>query len=127
MITSKNRLHSDDPKLLRGAALRMAAGAFILGAQTQMSDSVKKFLDIERDGAKGRKGAITRRKKMQIWQDHVREKLVELRRKNPALTPDELAENIRSKPSPAPPLCHDRLVRFIRAELKSGAGDLYAN
>ena len=52
--------------------MRMAAGAFILGAQTQMSDSVKKFLDIERDGAKGRKGAITRRKKMQIWQDHVR-------------------------------------------------------
>jgi hypothetical protein len=61
-----NRIDSDDPEILRVAALHMLVGAFILGAQTQMSDSVKKLIDIERDGARGRKGAITRRRKMQI-------------------------------------------------------------
>ena len=89
--------------------------------QKQILDSLKKFFDIERDGAKGRKGAITRRRKMQIRDDHVREKLAELRRKNPTLTPDQLAENLLLKPSPVPLLCYDRLVRFIRAERKSGA------
>ena len=116
-----NGIDSDDPKILRAAALRMVIGAFILGAHTLMSDSVKKFLDVARDGAKGKKSAITRRKKMQEWQDYVRNKLPELRRKNPTLTPNDLAENIRSKSTRVRLPCHERLVGFIRAELKSGA------
>jgi len=115
------RIESDDPRILRVAMAHMVFGAFVLGAHTLMSDSVKKFIDIERDGAKGRKSRITRRKKRQDWQDYVRNKLPELRRKNPTLTPNDLAENIRSKSTRVRLPCHERLVGFIRAELKSGA------
>jgi hypothetical protein len=113
-------LESDDPELLRDAARRLMWGAYAIGSRANVSDSAIIFRNIERDGAKGRLGAVVRRKRMQLWQEHVRGQMAEILRKNPTLKADDLAERVRSKGSPVALPSYRRLVEFIRGELKAG-------
>jgi hypothetical protein len=112
-------LGSDDPELLRDAARRMMFGAYAIGSRANVSDSAIIFRNIQRDGAKGRLGAVVRRKKMQLWQEHVRGRLLEILQKNRTLNADDLAERVRARGSPVPLPCHRTLVEFIRHELKA--------
>jgi hypothetical protein len=75
---------------------------------------------IGEESAKGRLGAVVRHKKMQLWQEHVRGRMLEILRKNPTLRADDLAERIRAKGSPVPLPGYRTLVEFIRHELKAG-------
>jgi hypothetical protein len=111
---------SNDPIQLRRAANYLMFAAHVIGSRCTVCDSEKKYWNLKSHGPAGEASGRSRNNNADVWRVWVRQEITRLIKTNPALTPVDLAEKTRaSKTAPGNLPSHDRLVRFIREELKS--------
>jgi hypothetical protein len=115
---------SSDPIQLRRAANHLLFAAHVIGSRCTVCDSEKKYWNLKSHGPAGEASGRSRNNDADVWRVWVRQEITRLIETNPA-APDDFAEKMRAnKTAPGNLPCHDRLVRFIREELKSRKGGL---
>jgi hypothetical protein len=110
---------SSDPIQLRRAANFLMFAAHVIGSRCTVCDSEKKYWNLKSHGPAGEASGRRRNNDADVWRACARQEITRLIKTNPALAPDGFTEKLRAnKTAPGNLPSHDRLVRFIRKELK---------
>jgi hypothetical protein len=94
-------------------------GTFFIVFHCGVSPSAKKYFNLQSYGPAGKKSGRSRKEDADMRDAWVRQEITRLLTTNKTLMPEQLTEKMRAnRTAPGNLLCHERLVRFIRDELK---------